>query len=286
MTPGSGIPSDFSTTLSGPIVLAPGDSIILPITYSPGFNWQQADVILVDENLIGIFFFRVHAATQGVAELEISHEGNIIGDFDPISTPINDTLDLGFVTLNQTKSIDLVLKNLSMGSGSLPITSIGASSEAFPPTTNDVTFSLAPSFFNPSIINAGDSVVLNLLFTANEIGEDYYMVYINPKYDVSFEKYFILKANVIDNMSLNELHHEPMVLLPNPVYNSTHIECVFGVDLEGVLEVYNLYGNRLYTSAIHGSKTHVPTDKLQSGTYFVKVNTQNNKQFTSTFVKY
>jgi hypothetical protein len=64
----------------------------------------------------------------------------------------------------------------------------------------------------------------------------------------------------------------PVVLFPNPCEEELQIK---GKEMISSIEIYNALGQQLLTFTCNQSEVSVPTTKLTSGIYMVKIKTQN-----------
>jgi hypothetical protein len=74
-----------------------------------------------------------------------------------------------------------------------------------------------------------------------------------------------------------------LTLYPNPASN--HLTLQFDVVATRSVEIYNLLGEKLYSSKVNTTNLNIDIQPLKTGVYFIKTTDENNNTSTNKFIK-
>ena len=81
-----------------------------------------------------------------------------------------------------------------------------------------------------------------------------------------------------NKVSANSFSTMGFSLYPNPAGSQVQVKLSEGKGIDGLAEIYNIEGVRVFSSKITGNQSTIQTSEWMPGVYFVKLTSQGNSR--------
>lgn len=141
--------------------------------------------------------------------------------------------------------------------------------------TSELLYSGESGFSVPYILDGSFTVPISAPLGAHRmrIGTaDYGQEIPDPCFDGEYGITIDLNVNVVDDLGTVDFDNNSFTAYPNPVKNVLNVSSIQNIS---DLAVYNLLGQQVLLMNVNASKVQIDMTNLTSGTYLVKVNSEN-----------